>query len=54
MAMLGDTLVNSGVITKAQLDEALAEQKASGKKIGEVLVAKGYCSQAQIDKALAG
>ncbi len=50
--MLGDKLVASGTITQAQLDEALKEQAASGKKLGEVLVAKGYCTQAQIDAAL--
>lgn len=50
--MLGDKLVGQGVITQAQLDEALKEQAASGKKIGEVLVAKGFCTAAQIDAAL--
>ena len=50
--MLGDTLVSKGVITQAQLDEALKDQAASGKKIGEVLVAKGFCTAAQIDAAL--
>lgn len=52
MAMLGDTLIANGTITKAQLDECLAEQKASGKKLGEIIVAKGYATQDQIEKAL--
>ncbi len=54
MAMLGDTLIKNGVITQAQLDECLAEQKSSGKKLGEIVVAKGYATQDQVEKALAG
>ncbi|MCB0831891.1 MAG: hypothetical protein KDC45_00360 [Bacteroidetes bacterium] len=52
--MLGDTLIAKGVINQGQLDEALAEQKASGKKLGEVLVSKGFATEAQIDEALKG
>jgi hypothetical protein len=53
--MLGDKLLAAGVITQAQMDEALKEQAASGgKKLGEILIAKGFCNQAAIDKALAG
>ncbi|MBN8215599.1 MAG: hypothetical protein J0L75_03110 [Spirochaetes bacterium] len=51
--MLGEKLLKSGIITQAQLEECLAEQAASGKRIGELLVAKGYATQAQIDAALA-
>ena len=46
--MLGDKLMSAGVITQAQLDEALGDQKASGKRLGDVLVDKGYATQDQI------
>ncbi|MGA2615383.1 MAG: hypothetical protein ABSG38_18245 [Spirochaetia bacterium] len=40
---LGETLVNNGVITKEQLEAALAEQKKHpNEKIGEILLRLGY------------
>ncbi len=55
MALLGDTLVKSGVITQAQLDEALKiQEKNPGRKLGEVLVEKGFTTQEKIEKALLG
>jgi type IV pilus assembly protein PilB len=40
---LGETLVSSGVITKEQLEKALAEQKKNPKeKIGEILIRLGF------------
>jgi len=40
---LGETLIANGVITKQQLETALAEQKKNPKeKIGEVLLRLGY------------
>ncbi len=40
---LGDSLVKNGVITQAQLDEALAEQKKHPEeKLGEILLRLGY------------
>ena len=50
--MLGDKLIASGVITQAQLEEALNEQKKNGKKLGEVLVEKGYATKQQVDEAM--
>ncbi len=38
--MLGEKLIAAGIITQGQLDEALAEQKSSGKRLGETLVDK--------------
>ena len=40
---LGETLVNSGVITKEQLETALTEQKENpAEKLGEILLRLGY------------
>jgi hypothetical protein len=54
MALLGETLLQRGIITKAQLDQALAEQGRSGKKIGEVIAELGFASSSQIDAAIKG
>ncbi len=51
--MLGEMLVEAGVISKEQLAEVLKDQQnGCKKKIGEILVEKGYVSQANIFKAL--
>ena len=39
---LGDLLVKSGTITQAQLEEALALQSGSGKRLGTVLQEQGF------------
>ena len=41
---LGDTLLNAGLVTRQQLDEALAIQNSTGQKLGQALVALGYLS----------
>lgn len=50
--MLGDTLLNKGIITADQLEKAIAEQKKSGNKLGDVLVKLGFTSHEQIENAL--
>lgn len=45
---LGDILVEAGVITTAQLREALARQKATGKRIADVLVELGFTTTRDI------
>lgn len=45
MQKLGTLLVNAGLITKQQLEEALQEQTKSAKKLGAILVEKGYISE---------
>jgi type IV pilus assembly protein PilB len=50
---IGEILVGWGLITQAQLDEALTKSKASGKRIGETLVELGFAKDDQIAKALA-
>ena len=42
--MLGDKLLNEGLITSAQLDKALEEQKKIKEKLGETLIKLGYIS----------
>ena len=39
---LGDLLVQNGIITQVQLDQALANQKATGRKLGRTLVELGF------------
>ena len=42
---IGDLLVEQKVISQAQLQEALAEQKKSGRKLGRVLVENGFVDE---------
>ncbi len=52
---LGETLVQAGVIQRADLEAALAEQQAQGhqKLLGELLIEMKLCSEEQIVEALA-
>jgi MSHA biogenesis protein MshE len=45
---IGDLLVEHKVISEAQLQSALAEQKKSGLKLGRTLIALGYLSEDQL------
>lgn len=49
---LGQILLEQGVVTSKQLNEALKEQALSGKFIGEILVSHGSASEAQVAKSL--
>lgn len=49
---LGDILVEHGIITPLQLDEALQRQRLTGDFIGRVLVSMGYCDEQAIVEAL--
>ena len=54
---LGEYLIKQGLITPAQLQEALDEQareRASGKarKLGEILVARGFLTQEELDRVI--
>ncbi len=42
---IGDLMISEGLITPAQLETALKEQKIRGAKLGETLIALGYVSQ---------
>ena len=45
---LGDLLVAEGLITQAQLRQALADQKGKGDKLGTILVSLGFVSEEQL------
>ncbi len=51
---LGDQLVHTGVLTRAQLEECLALQKSSpGERLGQILVRKGYVKEDDVMACLA-
>ena len=52
---LGELLVESGIISRAKLDEALAEQSAepAAKRIGEILLQDVSLEPDQLESALA-
>ena len=50
---LGEILVGKRVITQAQLEAALEEQKRTRVRLGEALIALGYTTEEQITEAIA-
>ncbi|MGH9889720.1 MAG: hypothetical protein ACREBE_29600, partial [bacterium] len=50
---LGESLVESGLITPAQLDEALRRGASTGERIGEALVGLGFISERDLLRTLA-
>jgi hypothetical protein len=50
---IGAVLVESGAITQAQLDEALSEQRVSGKRLGEILIDSGAITWLALAHAIA-
>ena len=50
---LGDLLIQQGLLTQQQLTDALAEQKATGRKLGRIIVDSGLVTEDAISKALA-
>lgn len=49
---LGDLLVNTGMLSQEQLDQALAFQRETKGRLGEILIAKGYLSEQQVIEVL--
>ncbi len=49
---LGEILVRSGKITRARLDELLAEQRRGGERLGDLLARRGIVSKEELDYAL--
>lgn len=49
---LGDYLLHSKLITQIQLDEALAAQKTTGKKLGDLFVELGFLTIGQMSSVL--
>ena len=52
-ALLGELLISKGLISPAQLSEALAQQAKSGEYLGATLMRMGFISEAQFMAALA-
>ncbi|MFH1248339.1 MAG: ATPase, T2SS/T4P/T4SS family [Candidatus Omnitrophota bacterium] len=50
--LLGEILLEQGVITAIQLNEALEEQKSSQDKIGDILIRKKWVSPQEIERCL--
>ena len=49
---LGELLIESGIISREQLDNLLILQKSSGKKLGEVILEEGLADEQQIIEVL--
>ena len=49
---LGDLLVEGKLISRTQLDEALADQKKNGRKLGRILIENGYIKEDDMLKTL--
>ncbi|MHB0978509.1 MAG: GspE/PulE family protein [Thermoleophilia bacterium] len=49
----GEILVEMGLLTPQQLEEALEEQRTSHLRIGEIFVAKGWITHVELTEALA-
>ena len=49
---IGEVLVDAGVITRNELDEALAEQRTSGRRLGEILIETGRISWLALAQAI--
>ena len=50
---LGDLLIQQGLITSHQLDQALEQQKSSKFRLGRLLVNNGFVTEEHISEALA-
>lgn len=50
---LGEILIQQNLLTSEQLEQALAEQKRTGRKLGRVFIESGFVTEKQISEALA-
>lgn len=51
--LLGEVLIQNGIITKQILDQALEKQRNEGGLIGMILLSSGYISEKNLIEALA-
>ncbi len=49
---IGSVLIDRGLVTKAQLDQAIAEQRSSGERLDRVLIRMGVVSRDQVLTAI--
>ena len=47
MKKLGEVIIEAGLITEAQFEKVLSEQKKSKKRLGELIVAMNIASEAE-------
>lgn len=50
--LLGQILIEMGLISQWQLEQALEEQRETGQFLGEILIAHGYVTRGAIGDAL--
>src|SRR5439155_8500866 len=50
---LGSLLVRGGLLTREQLEQALAEKERTGHRIGEIVVERGWAQPQDVARALA-
>jgi hypothetical protein len=50
---LGAVLVEEGVVSRRELEQALAEQRESGRLLGQILVGRGLVSGSELARSLA-
>ncbi len=51
--LLGERLIEAGLVSQDQLDLALREQRRTGERIGEILISLGFVTQELISSVLA-
>ena len=51
--LLGERLIEAGLVTKDQLELGLREQKRTGERIGEILINLGFVTQELVSSVLA-
>jgi len=49
----GEVLVEMGILTQEQVEEAVVEQRTSRKRIGDIALSKGWCTKQKLMEALA-
>jgi type IV pilus assembly protein PilB len=49
---LGDLLVEKGLLTEKKVNEAIAQQKTSGKRLGQIVVNKGWITEKTLFQVL--
>jgi len=50
---LGEVLLQERLVTKEQIEEALADQAVTGELLGEILVRKGYVAEGNVAETIA-
>ena len=50
--LLGEILIERGIISKQQLEHGLSTQRATGMRIGEALVNHGFCGWDQVEMGI--